>query len=359
MTAAEILLLLLRASICKQTLSALSLEGLEESVWQSVLKTAHKQGVTAICYPTVQGLTPQARPPKKIMITWAYLTQAVEKRYRAQEKVLELLVHTLHAAHIPFYIIKGESIGRFYPFAPYRDSCDIDIYTGAYYERANRALQEAGFTFRKAYYKHAHLVKDNVLVENHQFCLEVRGRKSVQRTESYLQQLLPAPVTDTPPNPPFPPPMFTALLLIAHGASHFISDRLTLRQICDWAVLLNAQGQDLDKDALTAMIRDCGLFDFAAALTHIAMDYLGTDCAWEPVFPRKHALETRLLFDMLEASHVSSPLHASGLTQRWMQLRQVVQNRWKYRMFGESLPSVLAGTFKAHLLNKEPLLTQQ
>ena len=68
--------------------------------------------------------------------------------------------------------------------------------------------------------------------------------------------------------------------LLAHMERHMGSTGIGLRQICDWAVAVQARRAQIGEAELQALER-CGLLHFAKVVTRLCEKYLGLPpCPW-------------------------------------------------------------------------------
>ena len=174
-----------------------------------------------------------------------------------------------------------------------------------------------GYFFENVY---GYLVLDPVqVVENHQFCTPVRGNKDMKRLEQKLRQLLSDGTEESWSD-------FNALFLMEHAWAHFFENALSLKHLCDWAVLRKKNGEMIDWTDFEQNAKDVGFWKFAESMNHLA-DLLCGVVALDALSQE----DRRLLDDMLtENKDVSMN---EGWKTRFQLFRNFFAQSWKYKMF--------------------------
>ena len=170
----------------------------------------------------------------------------------------------LHDAEIPAVLLKGQAAARYYPNPPLRECGDIDIYVGP--ERLEDAVRVlTPVTDRRAEAPkglHWKLWMDKAEIELHDHTMlpETRRQARFYRTledEGLRHGLVPLDFSgvrvDTPED------TFCAFYLFYHAWHHFVSGGIGFRQLCDWALMLHARQDRIDRECLRAMLDGMGL----------------------------------------------------------------------------------------------------
>lgn len=116
------------------------------------------------------------------------------------------------------------------------------------------------------------------MVENHRFCIGVRGSREAKELERFLEGLLEEGATeDKVPGTDMilPPVMFNALFLTFHGLKHFLGEGIRLRHICDWACFVAREQQNMDWQTFYAVCDRYHMRRYADVMTAIAVHGLG------------------------------------------------------------------------------------
>jgi len=342
--------------------------------WEAVYRMAHVQGVLAVAWDGLQALTKQdgalpadSRPPRELLLRWFGNAARIAGEYGRQWEVAADLAGKFGREGIRTIVLKGFSAARRYPVPSHRPCGDLDCYLSGDYERGNCVAERAGAVVHRDYYKHSHLIYRGLMVENHQFLTAVRGSRKAR----HLERLLQAALAERP-LPPLgqtaleaTPPFFDALFLTVHAWTHFLLEEgITLRHLCDWAMLWRCHERELDRAELRRILaeRDRGMLAFAESMTALARRYLHVPVAGRDVLPE----DGRLLRDMLSPASPPAPDKENGrrwpgvpfgVRYRWQLVRTLVRNRWKFRRYSErSLSGHLFRAVLAFVFERVPRL---
>lgn len=330
------------SSIDKEDISFL-LEYSEDQ-WESLERIAVKQGVAAIvldglivimdkfgtnCFNHFQGSSFWRRFISK----WA--VGIVEQKYEAgnikQLRVASDVQKLWAKEGIRMMIMKGLSMGVYYPNPNHRSPGDIDCYLFEHYNRGNEVAKGFADYVDESWYKHSQIIYRGETIENHQFFVHTREGKSSKALNRILCESLMnvdferLPDTDVL----LPPPMFNALFLTYHSLTHFLEEGLHLKQIVDWAMFIK---RDTNKVDWMEFYRICDKFHlrrFADILTDIAVNFLGVkliDSHISSSSPYTSKVIQSTLFD-------EDYVFGSGKGNwgnRWHIITNLFKYRWKY-----------------------------
>ncbi len=278
----ELFFRLLKAGLVTESI------GDEQSVIDEVFSTADYQlsiqhGIAAFIFDGLQkttdvGVVPMNAASREIKMKLFSHTMQVEKQCKVQyAKAVELA--DIYAEHgIRAVVLKGIAAGQCYPNPWHRPCGDLDCYLiGRSYKESNRIVANLGINVDDSYYKNSEFDFKGLFVENHQYCTTIRGSKRAKRFERLLHNLLKSEGTTriNGTNLEEPSPMFNALYLTNHSLRHFLSEVISLRHLCDWAMLLQKHGNDIDWSIFCGYADEYGLRKFADTMTQLSVDYLG------------------------------------------------------------------------------------
>ena len=355
--AIETLILLLRV--------ALDLDKMPTSIpsiieLKSALALAQQQEVSAIALDGLQNIT--AKFPnllkqdvslKSRKLQWIGNMMAQEKRYNANYLAAKDLSELYDAHDIWTYVLKGISIAQLYPVPSHRFSCDLDCFLYPKkemmdaYELGNSLVNARGCNIDTDYYKHSVFAYNGLTVENHRYCCSVKRSKRTRELEYYLENLLnnytPQYINDT--KLALPPQMFQALFMIEHANGHFLYSKMSMKNICDWAMMRRAFKETLDWNEFDKQCRRFGLDKFIDCMNHLA-DYMIGLCSYKDLLP----IERRVLKDTIKDTHLSS----HKMQQRVEKAIGILQSSWKFKHFcGDSMLKELCHSVWAYLKNNE------
>lgn len=335
----------------------------QAEAWPSLYRLAAEQGVLAIAWDGLQrlveagGLATEQLPDRRLKLQWAFSAEQIEKRYCKQEQTARELAAAFAERGIDLYVLKGLAVSSYYPLPHHRECGDLDCFlmhgSESAYEVGNCLAEELGADVKRGYYKHSHIRFKGLMVENHQFCTAIRGRKERKAFERHLRELLLQGETRYIGSSKLIQPSadFTALFLTAHGLQHFLSEGIKLRHILDWALLLQAEQEHINWSEFYAWCDRMHFTKFVHALTAIAVDELGLEIRCSEIVCTGPYKE-RVLDDVLYYGHSVFNTKGSSMRKRWMLVQNNLKSRWKYRelcdtsAFAELLRAIWAFLFE-------------
>lgn len=354
--AIESLVLLLRASLGKMPTSIPPTFEL-----RSAFTLAQQQEASAIALDGLQKLAAifpdlltMDASLKTTKIQWIGSVMAQERRYYANYLAAKDLAELYDGNGIETYVLKGLSIAQLYPVPSHRFSCDLDCFLlsknkkSKAYELGNSLARAKGCSVDVDYYKHSVFVYKGLAVENHQYCCSVNRGKRTKELECYLNSLLKDHaaecINDT--KLALPPQMFQALFMIEHANGHFLYSKMSMKSICDWAMMRNVFKETLDWAEFDNQCVHFGLKSFVDCMNHLA-DYVLGICNYQELFP----IEKRVLADTIKETHLSS----NKKKQRVEKAIGVLRSSWKFKYYcGDSMLKELAYSIWAYLREDEP-----
>ena len=275
--------------------------------WAAVLEEGNKHAVTALLYP---GIRQQNGVPEevfnKVCGTAITVAAASESMLKEQRRILDLLA----ARQITCVVLKGTSVACFYPHPELRVPGDIDILVDAEnLDTACNTLKDNNFTISTVVEKHTCLHKQEIYVEMHQMVTVFPDNKKGRFAREFMTKALRNTQTSEIEGIRFPVlrDIYKIIALLVHMEHHLATSGIGLRQLCDWAVTVNAMRDYFDGETL-ALLESCGLLRFAQIMTRLCERYLGLPpCPWTA--DASDALVAAMLFDVLEGGNFQA-LHA-------------------------------------------------
>lgn len=333
-----VLLTLLRAGL--YGISVALEKSLSAKQWEAVYDIAMKQGVAAVAGEGLSFVNQQALPPKEMLLQWIGQSLAQKQIFAQQRNEVESLCKLWHEAGVDCIELKGNSIGRYYYVPESRYSCDFDCFL-ADYEKGNQIVEAAEIEVNRDFYKNSSFTWKDLYVENHQFCTPVRGNKEMKQLERKLRSLLSEGTEKSWAN-------FNALFLMEHAWVHFFENALSLKQLCDWAVLRKKKGNLVDWRSFEQEAREVGFWSFAKSMKRLA-DVLDGVITIDDLKQE----DRRLLDDMLtENKDVSMN---EGWKTRFLLFKNYFAQSWKYKLFSNhSAMYCLLRTVNGFVFDRNP-----
>lgn len=330
---------------------------LSSSLWQQLFDISARQGVLAITHEVVASLPKEVQPPRMIRLQWALSTESIEKRYNRQLKTAQIVSSHLKANNILCPILKGLAISKYYPYPSHRECGDIDLYSGKLYEQVNVLMEQFGASVKRDYYVHSHIYLNGVVIENHQYCIGIRGSQDKKMFAKYLDGIIYKDLALSSSSDIISPSAdFNALFLTMHGLNHFLSEGIKLRHILDWALLLKAEQNNINWAEFYHWADKLHMARFADALTAISVKHFGLEIS-NPAIHTTSPYADRILEDTLFKSEGLYNKGYSAWKGRIMLIRNKFSFGWKYhKIYQKSVIFELMRSAFAFLFEKNPKL---
>lgn len=253
---------------------------MERAGWEKLVSMAQKHGVQGILYNTLQE---NGIPEDLEQLMERKALQTVVQQYRLLF-LTKYIVKKLEQEKIEIAVLKGVTIGAYYPVPELRKSGDIDLLllqTGQV-SKAVEIMKAAGFVCEESIALH-HLsfsFKGSISIEMHTMLVEPFDN---EKANAYLRRLLEKkevsvirkeimgielPVLSDP---------FFAFELLLHMLQHFLRSGFGLKLLCDWVAFWEEKGEFSEKEQYMKLICEIGVKDFADLITNTCVQYLGLD----------------------------------------------------------------------------------
>lgn len=286
-----------------------------------------------------------------------------EKSYVKQWKCASELAERFAKNGVRTFVLKGFTFAQYWEIPHFRPSSDIDCFLVMHegsnhsdaYHMGNKLAASLGIYVDYEVSKHSVFTYKDIIVENHEFCVPIRGDKKAKKLERYLENCMlcssPQYIGDSKLE--CPSVMFNALFLIKHAQRHFLDEGLALRHICDWAMLMKLVRKELDIVEFERVCKEAGMWRFVEAISRLAYYIFGI-AGLEFDSMELRPQDKRMLSNIMSSK--IKPLNTGTLWhQRMIQIFEAISNGWKYHYFGsESMPVHLLKLACGHVWDKSP-----
>jgi len=321
--------------------------------WGDVMQVAEQQGVLGVCFdaleafkkPVSDGFTSTGSaqapvseasggfPDMDTLMDWLGQTSYLEEMNQHNWQMASELADIWKGQGIKTIVLKGFSLCQFYPKPLHRFSGDLDVYLcddvyKTAYESGNLTAEGLGIKVDREQYKHSKFDYKGLTIENHQFCISIRGDKQAKRLEACLEDLLAREQLSSIKGASLfcPSPLFNALFVTVHNQNHFLHEKITLRHLCDWIVLRSACNDQIDWNRYKVLVSKFGLEKFAESMNALA-DYVEGALSFDNLSDRDLCLLNDIFTSEIEGNFDTS------LSSRIRGLKNIWASRWKYSMF--------------------------
>ena len=299
MTTIELFLKLVRKSLW-QADEELPAE-LSEKMAANILRGGKEQGLLGLVIDAL--LCNKTKVPEEHYLEMMVMQMKVKQSNEKLNEGLRRLKNLFDERQIEYKVVKGQTVGAYYPNPMLRQAGDIDYYCDARnFTKAQEAVREAWNIEADANGSlcHIHYEYKDVVYEGH-FALT---RFYSKEKDNYWQQLVDGDEgcnvnVDGMQVPTLSPTMHTLYVFI-HLYSHLLGLGVGFRQFCDLAVLLHACHEEIDYKHLHEMLLTLGVERAFRAVSCILTDGIGlppSDLDFEPT--DKDRRYARRIFDIV------------------------------------------------------------
>ncbi len=331
--------------------------GLSVKEWHDLYDMAKSQGVAAVVWDAVAQLPIEYHPPRQLKMKWIAITSNIETNYDIQLSNSTRLAEEFHKVGIDTFVLKGIALSKYYPIPQHRECGDLDCFLGSNYELGNIIAEKLGAKVNRDYYRHSNFKYRQLTVENHQFCLPIRGNREMKETELHLWQLLCRSSNNYIDNTQLiaPPADFNAIFLTYHSMTHFLTEGIKLRNICDWALLLKAEQNNIDWKEFYQICNKLNYTRIANILTYISTQYLGLTLENNDISTESKEHEL-VLNDLFEQNNIFNKGY-SVWKSRFMTIKNRFRANWKYKkIYGRSMILSIVKQIIAFIMERKPHL---
>lgn len=329
----------------------------DEIDWKTVAELASQHEVDALAfdgYQQIHDLLGNQSLPQEELLEWIGQSLMQESQYKQQFESAQRLAVLYAQKNICSYILKGFSIAQYYPNPSHRYSCDFDCFlvkdSFSAHEEGNKLVEDRGVEVDRSYYKNSSFVFEGLHVENHRYCCSIKRGERTTELEKYLESLLCNYTPDYYDGSKLalPPLMFQAVFLIEHACGHFLYEKMSLKNICDWACFREANIEQLDWEEFNKVSEKYGLREFANTMNHLA-DFILGKCKYSEL----SKVDKKVLDDTLKNSCIPQ----NKMMQRLWKAIGILCSGWKFRHFcSDSMIKELGHSAYSYLMGKTPSL---
>ena len=377
----ENLLCILNNFISENLLDAHLLNKHDSQIWKNLYKISKQQAVTAIVFEklseAIDNQPSFPKPSREIILKWYTHSLSIEKKMKSIRHRSEVFAHIMLENGLKTLVLKGIAISGYYPNPLHREFGDLDCYLYEQtdknilwkhaYEKGNVVAEKALAVVHRGHYKHSHITYQKLTIENHQFCLPIRGSKKTKELERHLRTILERqmPMENYPKetNLLYPPADFNALFLIAHAMNHFLYESIKMRHVLDWALFIKAEYKHVDWKMFWKWCDKMHYSRFVECIHWICEQKLGMDKEVMQIVKAGHVST----FDVekwgqrvLDDIFVGDSVYNKGNTALIVRLnlaKNFLQSAWKYQYIAQkNFIFDLARQASAMIWDKNPKL---
>ena len=285
---------LLRLALGTSQVSSFTLSKQE---WVSLYEQASRQLLLGLFYNAICKLPSEQRPPISLVFQWASEAETIRGQNALLNRVSARLTEQFDSLNCKSAILKGPANARLYPDAFARQCGDIDIWVEGSREKVIDLLLQLGLlepekkekgmsreeVFAEERKKFSQMSPHHIHLQEQMegVSVEVHFRPSSGNLNPYsnarMQQFLEEEIERTERVAEgfnVPSIRFALVMQLSHIQHHFVTAGIGLKQVVDYAVLLQ-QATAEDRTFVSANLKRFGLHHTAAALMWIFENLLG------------------------------------------------------------------------------------
>lgn len=323
--------------------------------WPAIKALANQQGLAAIVLDGIEKLPVRMRPPKAFLLQWIGETlQGYEYRYELCRRTLAEMAGFYRGHGLRIMVLKGYACSLNWPKPEHRPCGDIDIWQFGKQKKADALLvSEKGIQVDNSHHHHSVFYWGDFMVENHYDFINVHHHKSNVKLEKIFKELAQDDSNSEDINGEviyLPSPNLHALFLLKHTMNDFAAFSMSLRQVLDWGFHVQKQGNEIDWDWLTDVLKENHMMDFFNTINAICVDDLGFPDSIFHNVQCNPELKDRVLKDILYPDFQREE-PASLFPRLFYKFKRWKGNGWKHKLcYNESMWSAFWSGIKNHLL---------
>lgn len=311
---------------------------LNEADWLEVLSLAQKQGVRGVAYEALELLSQEkvscaSFPNRMMLMQWYAKAAFVEKKIAKYVEHAKDIAELWKQHGIKTIVFKGLAHSRYYPNPAHREFGDFDCYLidehgNCAYRQGNEIAREKGFVVDDGWYKHSHILYDNLTVENHQYFTSARRGGTDKALHQYMVQAIGDGTRLERLNGTelyVLPLKAEGLFMLYHSLTHFLVEGISLRHFVDWACWIKANQDKIQWKEFYSQCKRFRLDGFADVMNTIAVKYLGVELHDKSIFADSEFAERTIESALYDDSSIYN--RSKG---QWYERMHVIGNAFRY-----------------------------
>lgn len=311
--------------------------------WLSVFRLAKKQAVFGLVSDSVGMLPERLRPSGEILAKMNKTALNIFKANMIKDQSVGQLVTFFRQHDINGVLLKGQGVARFYRMPQMRQSGDIDFYVGKkiYRQAKDLCLEKLADRDKTSdeIEHHFGFSMSGVPVELHRLASRLYSPLRMKRFQDWIEEELEGrghrrtlQIGNT--DVYVPSYDFDAIYIFYHAWRHYIMGGIGLRQLCDWALILQNHSGDIDRQQLKTNIINFGLTKGWKLFACIAVRYLGVSPEKIPLYnPAYGKKAEKILEEIIEGgnfgtyskANTRTPFYGSGLRYGLGKIRNITE----------------------------------
>lgn len=247
--------------------------------WNGLYKQVARQSLLGVVFYALQRAYPdiEQRIPKDLYLRWFYQAEAIRGLNQTHYELSKKLTALFAERGARSVILKGQANSRIYPDKFIRQTGDVDIWVAGGRDKVVSLLSQMGLLENAKFSAHEVTLPRDVFgvdVEVHfNYIYDCRNPFANKRLKQILSYEIESPVAvdegfNVASN------KFSLLMQLSHIRKHLLGQGVGLRQIMDYAVLLQSSNES-ERAQVSQVLAATGLRPMAGALMWVLSECLG------------------------------------------------------------------------------------
>lgn len=312
--------------------------------WEGIRQFASEQALDGIMPDALLFISQGSMPSRAMKMQMIAMQLQVVKANEHMNDVLLEFTAELARRNIPYALMKGQGVASLYPHPLHRVSGDIDLYVPMeYYHTVNKGMMAYGGKRSHETRMHVDYTAKGVMWELHHgiyyFQKDLRNVIfNCLMDEAMAEASVFAPVGKGMVR--VLPATMNVLLLLAHMLDHFYCEGVGLRQLCDYALLLDREYANIDRGRLEMALEELSMTRTYRVIGTLCVRHLGLPSDRLMIAPTvaDNSLADAIMKDCLKGGNFGRSDHP-GRSTVWKWLRYYVRFLWRLIKFRNLCPS--------------------
>ena len=306
--------------------------------WVKLLELATEQRMLPLVVSQFDCIPEEFRPKGKPIVPSVIFAEQLVEKSKVRVDLMRRLAMMFQERGLDVMFLKGWSLAVRYPDPELRVFSDIDYYLFGLQKEGEDVLAAEGITVSPYYHHHTQATWKGVLLESHYDFLDRENHACNRILDDALKSLADSEGHSTRmdlgdsaiENAYRMTPTMEAIFLMRHMSAHFMAAGMELRQLYDWVLLLQRDGDKVDWGQVKALYEQSGMMSFARIVSWLVREKLAVSLpAYLPEMGGKTA--ERVWDDLI--SQTGKNRFAKGSFRYYVREAWIfLHNRWKHRI---------------------------
>lgn len=256
---------------------------MDDRKWVKIFETAKKQTVLGIMADAIQRLPDDVvKPSYEVMIRLVGYCIQLEKTNRRMNREVLKWIDFFENKGFSTVLLKGQGIAtQFYPSPLRRNPGDIDLWVIGNGTEIRKLVKEELSPKEVLYHNSVVHTDSGIELEVHTrpsfFYNPFRNFKAQRQFRKWAKEAVKVNLPENAGSVSVPSNNMNMIFLLLHLYRHVFSEGIGLRQMADYALLLNKGCSDEDKIQSQKWLKSLGLEKFAASVMYLMKVVFGLD----------------------------------------------------------------------------------